>query len=169
MIFRAFPIILLPLMAMLGFSSCTYSGVTPSPAQSTAQSPAVAKRDAMIRTEPTGDYFIGRRYVTERTRFWGYVRRPRQTWDSAKLVIMNESKCKSPDRLEEGAAHGFGFDHNYEYRLFGRFSGKTMYDPNSNYFLPEFVLESYELISEGPGFLFRPGVRYDSKALPPRQ
>jgi len=125
----------------------------------------------MIKTEPLGDYFVGRRYLTERTRFWGYMRRPRQTWDESMLVIMNESQCRTPDRLSEvpSDGHGFGYDHNHEYRMYGRFSGKKIYDPNSNYFLPEFILERYELIDASPGFLFRPGESYNSKLLPPRQ
>jgi hypothetical protein len=166
--FRA---LLICLLALLGFSSC----VTPSGSGSGGEpkSPALVERDALIKLEPTGDFYIGRRYVTERTRFWGYLRRPRQTWDQSKLVIMNESIAHVPDRLRESATpepgSGFGFDHNYEYRIYGSYSGKTIYDPNANYFLPEFVIERYELIDADPGFLFKPGVRYDSRALPPRQ
>ena len=66
-------------------------------------------------------------------------------------------------------AHGYGFDHNYEYKINGRFTGETIYDPNANLFLPEFRLESYELISATPGWLFDPKEIYDSKKLPSKR
>ena len=54
--------------------------------------PTVEERDARIATEPTGDFYYGRRYFVEKTRFWGYLRQPRQPWNRAKLVIMREDK-----------------------------------------------------------------------------
>lgn len=125
-------------------------------------------RRMSIMNEPRGDYFIGRRFAIERTQFWGYVRRPGQSWDSAKLVVINENIRSAPDRLPEmpsdgGLAHGY--DHNREYRLWGRFTGQKIYDPNSDLFLPEFVLTNYELINASPGWLFNPKERYDGKRL----
>ena len=123
---------------------------------------------ALIKAEPRGDYYIGRRWVTHKTHFWGYVRRPGESWEKAKLVVMKEDLARQPDRLPEvpQGAHGFGFDHNYEYKLKGRFTGEDVYDPNSNWFLPWFQLESYELISANPGWLFSPDATYDPKKLP---
>jgi hypothetical protein len=43
-----------------------------------------------------------------------------------------------------------GTDNNHEYRLFGRFSGETVYEPASDRFYPEFVLTNYELLSTRP-------------------
>ncbi len=96
----------------------------------------------------------------------------RQGWDQAQLVIFNERGKKQPDRLTEydpmgGKQHGY--DHNFEYRVWGRFSGERVYDPNSNFILPEFILEDWQLMSEMPGFLFSPSERYNPKYLPPRQ
>lgn len=128
------------------------------------------ERQARINAEPLGDYWIGRRWWTKGTRFWGYVRRPRQPWTDAKLVMMYEGFKRTPDRLPEEATSGrvHGFDHNYEYRIYGNFSGGApIYDPNSDMILPEFILRDYELISANPGFLFRPDERYLSTALPP--
>ncbi len=136
------------------------------------QGPEVAAQNARIRAEPAGDYYVGRRYVTKKTRFWGYLRRPKQPWSSSKLVVMNESLAATPDRLPErpdGADRSFGFDHNHEYRIWGSYSGKKIYDPNSNLFLPEFVLEEYELVNADPGFLFDPKEKYDPKLLPARR
>lgn len=138
--------------------------------QAAGSSPMMAQRAAQIAAEPPGDYYVGRRWWTEGTRFWGYLRRPGEPWSQAKLTMINESRCKTPDRLaEEGPAdQRHGFDHNYEYRLFGHYSADKVYDPNSNLMLPEFLLERYEVISSNPGFVFTPGERYNPKLLPPK-
>lgn len=134
--------------------------------------PAVARRmmderAAAIAAEPPGDYFVGRRYVVTHTRFWGYLRGPRQPWSTARLVAMNEDRVRVPDRLPEvGDFKVFGFDHNHEYVIRGRFTGRTVYDPNSNLELPEFQPTSFELRSPAPGFLFRPGEKLDRSSLP---
>jgi hypothetical protein len=104
-----------------------------------------------IAAEPAGDYFTGRRYYKADFKFWGYVRRPGQPWTAAQLVMLNEKEKLAPDRerLE------FGSDNNYEYKLYGSFSGQTVYEPASNGFYPEFILKGYELISTNPGPIFR--------------
>jgi hypothetical protein len=104
-----------------------------------------------IAAEPTGDYFVGRRYYKPDFKFWGYIRRPGQPWSTAQLVMLNEKEKLAPDRerLE------FGSDNNYEYKLYGHFSGQTVYEPASNGFYPEFVLKGYELISTNPPPIFR--------------
>jgi len=104
-----------------------------------------------IAAEPTGDYFIGRRYYKPDYKFWGYVRRPGQPWSTAELVMLNEKQKLAPDRerLE------FGSDNNYEYKLYGSFSGDKVYEPASNGIYPEFVLKGYELISTNPPPIFR--------------
>ncbi|WP_050030120.1 hypothetical protein [Verrucomicrobium sp. BvORR034] len=125
-------------------------------------------RKLQINNEPRGDYFIGRRYYIERTQFWGYIRRPGQSWDSSRLVVINENQKSAPDRLPEMPADGgnaHGYDHNREYRMWGRFTGQTIYDPNSDLFLPEFQLTNYELISPAPGWLFHPKEKSDGKRL----
>jgi hypothetical protein len=135
------------------------------------KSAAVVQRNQQIALEPQGDYFIGRRWFTEGTRFWGYIRKPGQPWENARLVVMNESIQHQPDRLLETPAdgsHGHGYDHNHEYRLWGNFNGKEVYDPNSNLELPEFVLQKYQLISANPGFLFYPNEPYQKRELPPK-
>jgi hypothetical protein len=43
-----------------------------------------------IAAEPTGDYYIGRRYYKSDYKFWGYIRRPGQPWSTAELVMLNE-------------------------------------------------------------------------------
>ena len=146
--------------------ACQTGGVPPLNAVDRV---AANERAAAIAAEPPGDYWIARRWWTRGTRFWGYVRRPQQKWSDAKLVMMYEGHKHTPDRLPEettsGAAHGF--DHNYEYKMWGEFSGAEIYDPNSDMILPEFVLRDYQLISTNPGFLFRPDERYLPTALPP--
>jgi hypothetical protein len=105
-----------------------------------------AMNDA-IKTEPPGDYFIGRRYYKVDYKFWGFVRQPGQPWSTAKLVMMNENTKLAPDR-QKGI---LGADNGYEYKLYGSFSpGLPVYEPASNTFYPEFVLTGYELISTNP-------------------
>jgi hypothetical protein len=104
-----------------------------------------------IASEPEGDYFVGRRYYKPDFKFWGYVRRPRQPWSTAQLVMLNEKQKLAPDRQ----ALSFGSDNNYEYKLYGSFSGERVYEPASNTIYPEFVLKSYELISTTPPPIFK--------------
>jgi hypothetical protein len=60
------------------------------------------------------------------------------------------------------AGQRYAFDQNYEYKIRGSFTGREVYEPNSNQFLPEFRLTGYEVVDRNPGWLFRPDDRYDS-------
>src|SRR5919201_4380295 len=51
-----------------------------------------------IAAEPTGDYYIGRRYYKPDYKFWGYVRKPGQPWSTAEMVMLNEKEKLAPDR-----------------------------------------------------------------------
>jgi hypothetical protein len=106
---------------------------------------------ASIANEPPGDYFIGRRYFKTNYKLWGYVRRPGQPWSTSQLVMLNEKQKLAPDR----AANSFGSDNNYEYKLYGGFSGDKVYEPASNAIYPEFVLTNYELLSTNPALIFK--------------
>lgn len=128
----------------------------------------IDERRMAIANEPRSDYFIGRRFFIERTHFWGYLRRPGQSWDDSRLVVINEKHMLSPDRLPEEPTDGgnaFGYDHNREYKIWGHFTGQKVYDPNSDLFLPEFVLTKYELHNQSPGWLFQPKEKYDGAHL----
>ena len=129
--------------------------------------PTVEVRNMQIASEPTGEFFYGRRYFVEKTRFWGYLRAPRQSASRAKLVIFREDKKHNPDRLPEDGPPGrrYAFDNNTEYRIYGNYTGQQAYDPNSNQFLPEFMLTRYEVLDRNPGWLFRPDDRYDSRRV----
>jgi hypothetical protein len=106
-------------------------------------SPAMAQQ---IAAEPVGDFFIGRRTYAPPFAIWGYVRSPRQSWKTARLVILNEKYQLEPDR----ARRQLGSDNGSEYRLYGYFSGDEIYDASSGRFCPEFVLKRAELISPNP-------------------
>ena len=106
---------------------------------------------AEIAAEPAGDYFIGRRYYKVDYKFWGYIRKPGQPWSTAKMVMLNEKTKLAPDR-ELGK---LGSDNNYEYKLYGSFSGDTVYEPASNGFYPEFVLKGYELKTVTPAKIYK--------------
>jgi len=159
--------------AALFTTSCTTTGGGSSSSgrlpAAALNHPQVQERNARIAQEAPGNYFIGRRWWTDGTRFWGYLRKPGEPWSESRLVIMNESLQKQPDRVpEEGVERVHGYDHNYEYKVWGSFTGNTVYDPNSNFRIPEFRLSRYELVSSNPGFLFWPGEKYSSRRLPPK-
>ena len=105
---------------------------------------------ASIQQEEPGDYWIARRYFKRDYHFWGYVRRPRQPWSTAKMVMLNEQRKLAPDR----ALDLIGGDSNYEYKFNGYFSGDTVYEPASNGFYPEFVLTDYTVKSINPLQIF---------------
>lgn len=114
-------------------------------------------RNAEIAREPRGNYFVGRRYHVPATRFWGYLRQPGQTWRTAQLVIMDESACRTPDRLPEYTGNPrYAYDNNYEYRVYGKYTGKYGYEPNSNLRLPIFKPTRFEVANTTPGWLFKP-------------
>ena len=144
MLLRRFLAILFLLIAPSFFSGC---------ATADAQSSAVARAAMLeeIRKEKPGSYYIGRRYYKADYKFWGYVRKPGESWANAKLVMFNEQQKLAPDR-EMGK---LGADNNYEYKLLGDFSGQTVYEPASNGFYPEFVLKGYEVRSVSPGNIYR--------------
>jgi hypothetical protein len=104
------------------------------------------------KTEPPGEYFVGRRLVGKRYYFWGYVKKPGENWEQAKLVMLNEKSQLAPDR----ARGAIGSDNNFEYRLYGYFSGDRVYEPASGRFFPEFVLKKAELIDSNPPTIFPP-------------
>jgi hypothetical protein len=114
-----------------------------------------------IANEPPGNYYVGRRFYRRYYFFWGYVRQPRQPWNTARLVMLNEQRTLAPDR----EANAMGFDNNYEYRLKGYFSGQTVYEPASNGFYPEFVLTGYKVLSNNPSRIFRDPAATDPNRL----
>ena len=123
---------------------------------------ALAEREAEIALEPGGDYFIGRRYYLPFTRFWGYLRRPGESWSTSRLVIMDESIIHNPDRGYEPPVKGatFGKDKNVEYYVYGSYTGEKAYDPSTNQILPVFKATRYVVRNKRPGFLFIPSEEY---------
>lgn len=130
--------------------------------------PQAEARRRQIAMEPRGDYYIGRRFHIPHTHFWGYLRSPGQDWSTARLVIMQERFMKIPYRLPEqpnDGGYAYGDDHNTEYRIFGGYSGRRVFDPNSNMILPEFELRRWEVLNDSPGWLFRPNERFNGQRL----
>lgn len=132
----------------LAATALALAGCETAPAGIQAAKVAMAQK---IAAEPPGDYYIGRRYFKQDFKFWGYVRRPGQPWTTAQLVMLNEKEKLAPDRERLS----FGSDNNYEYKLYGSFSGDKVYEPASNSIYPEFLLKRYELISTTPTPIFR--------------
>lgn len=154
-------------------NSCGGPGGAGGGGEAPDRSAVVQARNAAILAEPRGDWFIGRRYFTQKVRYWGYVRRPGQLWEDAKLVVMDENRGVSqPDRLPEspsGGDNAHGYDHNYEYRIWGSFTGQICYDPNSDRELPLFAARKFEVVSRAPGFLWSPRDRYHPMYIPARE
>jgi hypothetical protein len=150
-------------------NSCSTGGGTSSGSYGPPNmgGPTSAERAAQIASEPTGNFYYGRRYYVHKTRFWGYLRAPRQSASQAKLVVFNESRKRNPDRLPEAGPVGkrYGFDQNYEYKIFGYYTGEKVYEVNSNQILPEFMLTGYELITPTPGWLFSPKDHYNPQSI----
>ena len=138
------PLLLLALAAFLPMTGC----VTPEMKHKKA---ARQVMEDEIRREEPGNYYVGRRYYKVDYKFWGFVRKPGQQWNTAKLVMLNEQGKLAPDR-ELGK---LGSDNNSEYKLYGDFSGQTVYEPASNGFYPEFTLKAYELRSVAPASIYK--------------
>jgi len=124
----------------------TQSSTTPKPTPEKRRPVQMSLRHRKIADEPLGDYFVGRRVHQTHARCWGYVRRPQQSWNTAQLAIFDETKKLAPDNETLSP----GSDNNYEYILYGEFSGRNILDPTTQRSLPEFVLKSYELVSTNP-------------------
>jgi len=157
--------ILLSLLALHFFVSCSSST---SPGNGNlGKHPTPEARRLQITNEPRGNFYYGRRYFVPKTRFWGYLRKPGTSWNTAKLVIFNEAKKRNPDRYPETGSGNqrYSFDQNYEYRIRGHYTGRKLYEPNSNQFLPEFQLTDYELTDKDPGWLFSPSDRYSTSSV----
>ncbi|HEY5954624.1 MAG TPA: hypothetical protein VIT18_09675 [Terrimicrobiaceae bacterium] len=119
-----------------------------------------AAADQAIRSEPPGNYFVGRRMYKVDYKVWGWVREPGKPWKTARLVVMNEQRKLAPDR----AQGKIGTDNDYEYRLTGYFSGETIYEPASNGFYPEFILLGSEVKSTKPPNIYQTERQRDPKA-----
>lgn len=123
---------------------------------------ALAAREAEIAAETPGAHYIGRRYYLPGTRFWGYLRKPGQSWRTAQLVIMDEQLARTPDRGLEPPVKGavFGRDKNVEYYVYGSYTGEKAYDPSTDQVLPIFQAREYKVRNPKPGFLFIPSEQY---------
>lgn len=115
--------------------------------QSTSDRSAIS---AAIQKETPGHYYIGRRFYKTDYHMWGWVKEPGQPWKKAQLVMFNEQKTLAPDRQK----NQIGFDNNYEYHLYGSYSGQRVYEPASDAFYPEFILTKAVLVNTTPPLIF---------------
>jgi hypothetical protein len=79
-------------------------------------------------------------------KMWESVLRAEQTVDDRAPCDVQRTDQARPDR----EAGKLGEDNNFEYRLNGRFTGDTIYEPASDRFYPEFLLTGYEVINRQP-------------------
>ena len=122
----------------------------------------IALREKEIAAETRGDYYVGRRYHIPYTRFWGYLRRPGESWRTAKLVMMDERTVRCPDRGPEEPLPNptVGKDANVEYTITGAYTGAKAYDPSTDQALDLFRPTSFSVRNATPGFLFTPSEKY---------
>ncbi len=106
--------------------------------------------DAALTQETSGHYYVGRRFYKVDYHMWGWVKEPGEPWKKAKLVMFNEQKTLAPDRSKRS----IGSDNNYEYHLYGTFSGEKVYEPASDSFYPEFILNKAVLVNTHPPLIF---------------
>ncbi|MEI6714401.1 MAG: hypothetical protein WCO60_11660 [Verrucomicrobiota bacterium] len=135
----------LVLLSPLLFTSCA-TRTTFSPEELHSR---VAMQE-QIAKEPLGDYYIGRRYFKTDYKMWGYLRKPRESWADSRLVVLNEDKTLAPDRQ----ANTIGSDNGYEYIVYGKFSGESVYEPAANQFYPEFILSKMVMRANAPAPIF---------------
>ena len=106
--------------------------------------------DAAVSAEKPGGYFVGYRFYKVDYHMWGWVKKPREPWKDARLVMLNEQRTLAPDR----ARNAVGSDNNTLYRLDGAFSGHNVYEPASDAVYPEFVLTKATVMSTNPPLIF---------------
>jgi hypothetical protein len=111
----------------------------------------VAAMNAAIRAEQPGNYYVARRMYKKDYKVWGWVREPGKPWKTARLVMLNEQRTLAPDRV----ANKLGMDNGYEYTLTGSFSGQMVYEPASDGFYPEFILQNAEVRSISPPNIYK--------------
>ena len=151
-IFKTSFILSLLVGVMLLISGCE-TIVSQGPADRAAVTAAIAK-------EPSGSYYVGRRFYKVDYHMWGWVKSPGEPWKKAQLVMLNEQKQLAPGR----ETNRMGTDNNYEYHLYGYYSGEKVYEPASDSFYPEFVLNKAVLVNTTPPLIF-PDSRWIDPAI----
>lgn len=100
-------------------------------------------------------HYIGHRFYKAKSGGWGWVKRPEETWEQARWVAIKETprQYTVPNRGMESPAA----DHDFEYRLLGRFAGYGVYDPYWNEVVEVFIVQGYESLGEGVPLELTPG------------
>jgi hypothetical protein len=106
--------------------------------------------DASIANEKPENYYVGRRFYKVDYHMWGWVKKPGERWKQAQLVMLNEQKTLAPCRAERQ----IGSDNDYEYFLYGFYSGDKVYEPASDHFYPEFVLTKAVLVDKAAPLIY---------------
>ena len=150
MLFSSYHFTRLALFLLLAEALFLLSGCETIPLQTSADRQALA---ANIAQEKPGSYYVGRRFYKVDYHMWGWVKDPGQPWKKARLVMLNEQKKLAPDRER----NEMGSDNNYEYHLYGYYSGEKVYEPASDSFYPEFVLTKAVVVDKTPPLIFPDG------------
>lgn len=99
--------------------------------------------------------YVAHRYYEEKGAGWGWIKKLKESWSSAKWVALQETpgKAVAPWRRSGDRQS----DHNYEYRFYGVFASYLAYDPHRDETMPVFILKGYEPIGEAPALGRKPG------------
>ncbi|MEM9444135.1 MAG: hypothetical protein AAGA18_02170 [Verrucomicrobiota bacterium] len=94
-----------------------------------------------------GDVFIGQRHCQYKYSGWGWMKKEKESWSSARWVMIKEipGRHKVPHRYLSDE-HG---DHGIRYKMWGRFADYKGYEPNTDRLVPIFILRGWEVIGVG--------------------
>ena len=115
---------------------------------------------AQLNANPP-DYWVGQRVYYTNLQVWGWVKRPEESWDDARLVLLKEDKCLAPHRSLGGDRMA---DQNVRYRFYGRYWERKGYEPVMNKLLDVFELERYEFVEQAKAL----DLRLPVIMIPPR-
>ncbi len=115
------------------------------------------------------DYFIGHRYYNADECGWGWIKKPNEPWSAARWTALKESPFSgSPQTVAPSRSLGSkGADHNFEYKLYGRYADYMAYDPHQNELLPVFIIEGYESLGLAKPLKRNPGP--SGRVTPPKK
>ncbi len=134
----------------------------PRPASSTVSTPIAPAAPKLVNLAPPANRFgdginyLGHRFYEEKGGGWGWIKKEGDSWSSAKWVTLKEDPIRGllmPSR-KMGSRSA---DQDYEYRMTGRFSEKTAYDPHLDEYLPIFIIESYQSLGPVKPLTLKPG------------
>ncbi len=104
--------------------------------------------------------------VDRRDALLGFLREPGKPWSTAKLIIMNESAMKQPDRIPRRLAPGARLRPQLRISHLGQLHREEDLRPEFELRHPRVPPLEIRAHQSSPGFLFYPGEKYNPRHLP---